>query len=91
VNFSNRKFWKFIEFIEGTKILVNNKIRLFSENKMSVRVAVRVRPFNQREIDLGCTLCVDMEGKKTILINEDGKTRDFTYDYSFWSHDEFET
>ncbi len=61
---------------------------------MSVKVGVRVRPFNQRESDLGCKLCVDMIGNMTRLYDADdpegGKHRDFTFDYSFWSHDEFE-
>lgn len=61
---------------------------------MSVKVGVRVRPFNQRESDLGCKLCVDMIGNMTKLLDpedlENGKHRDFTFDYSFWSHDEFE-
>lgn len=62
---------------------------------MSVKVGVRVRPFNQRESDLGCKLCVDMIGNMTKLFDADdpesAKHRDFTFDYSFWSHDEFET
>jgi flagellar biosynthesis GTPase FlhF len=58
---------------------------------MSVKVAVRVRPFNPRERELNSELCVDMSGNTTVLTNpEDKKTRDFTFDYSFWSHDEFE-
>jgi len=58
---------------------------------MSVKVAVRVRPFNGREKELNSTLCVGMEGPMTILINpEDQKERPFTFDYSFWSHDGFE-
>ena len=59
---------------------------------MSVRVAVRVRPFNQREIDLNSTVCITMKDGTTCLINpKDGAVRDFSFDYSFWSHDEFTT
>jgi len=56
---------------------------------MSVKVGVRVRPFNQRETDLNCKLCVDMIGNMTRLYDPDdpSKHRDFTFDYSFWSHD----
>ncbi len=58
---------------------------------MSVKVAVRVRPFNAREKELNSTLCVAMEGPMTILTNpEDQKERPYTFDYSFWSHDGFE-
>eukprot|EP00288_Rhodomonas_lens_P002224 CAMPEP_0177731524 /NCGR_PEP_ID=MMETSP0484_2-20121128/22603_1 /TAXON_ID=354590 /ORGANISM="Rhodomonas lens, Strain RHODO" /LENGTH=972 /DNA_ID=CAMNT_0019244655 /DNA_START=136 /DNA_END=3050 /DNA_ORIENTATION=- len=54
----------------------------------SVRVAVRVRPFNQREKDRNAKLCVRMLDKSTTLVNpEDGKEKTFTFDYSYWSHD----
>ena len=58
---------------------------------MSVKVGVRVRPFNQREVDLNCRLCVDMIGPMTRLFDADDpdKHRDYTFDYSFWSHDNF--
>ena len=61
----------------------------------SVQVAVRVRPFNQREIDMGAKCCVDMKNNQTIiqdLSNPDGRDggeKVFTFDYSFWSHDGF--
>ncbi|KAK8745809.1 hypothetical protein OTU49_000024, partial [Cherax quadricarinatus] len=65
-------------------------------NMASVKVAVRVRPFNQREIDLNSSCIVEVEDKKTRLINhkvntiEGGENRerikDFTFDYSYWSH-----
>lgn len=56
---------------------------------MSVKVGVRVRPFNQREQALNCKLCVDMVGNMTRLYDAEApdKHRDFTFDYSFWSHD----
>jgi hypothetical protein len=58
---------------------------------MSVKVGVRVRPFNTREVELGCKLCVEMAENTTRLLDlEDSKrNRDFAFDYSFWSHDEF--
>lgn len=57
---------------------------------MSVKVAVRCRPFNQREIDLQSKLIIKMNGNTTYITNpEDGKERDFNFDYSFWSHDGF--
>lgn len=70
---------------------------------MSVKVAVRVRPFNSRELELDCKLCIDMHGQTTTLLgiiywlitnidlDDAKKNRDFTFDYSFWSHDGFET
>jgi len=58
---------------------------------MSIVVAVRVRPFNQREKDLKSKLCVEMTGNTTILKNNSGAKRSFTFDHSFWSHDGFKT
>jgi kinesin family protein 13 len=59
---------------------------------MSVKVGVRVRPFNQREQELGCKLCVEMVGNTTRLLDVDDpkRNRDFAFDYSFWSHDGYE-
>lgn len=57
---------------------------------MSIKVAVRVRPFNERERKLRTELCVDMEGNTTKLIDEDGNERLFAFDHSFWSHNDFE-
>jgi hypothetical protein len=37
---------------------------------MSVKVAVRVRPFNQREHEMSCLLCVSMKGSTTTLIGK---------------------
>ena len=52
---------------------------------MSVKVAVRLRPFNQREIDLDSKLILEMNGNCTKITNpEDGNKRDFNFDYSFW-------
>ncbi|XP_053613367.1 kinesin-like protein Klp98A isoform X2 [Plodia interpunctella] len=63
----------------------------------SVKVAVRVRPFNQREKDMSAKLIVQMDGKKTRLLTvknskeqNDGtreKYKDFTFDHSYWSFD----
>ncbi|CAK1547494.1 unnamed protein product [Leptosia nina] len=63
----------------------------------SVKVAVRVRPFNQREKDMNAKLIVQMDGKKTRLLTvknskeqNDGnreKYKDFTFDHSYWSYD----
>lgn len=56
----------------------------------SVKVAVRVRPFNQREISLGSNCCIKMEGDTTSITDpHSGVTKKFTFDYSYWSHDGF--
>ncbi|BFF92557.1 kinesin-like protein Klp98A [Drosophila madeirensis] len=62
----------------------------------SLKVAVRVRPFNTRENDMDAQLIMEMEGKKTRLskprlqsIRDAGRDNhhDFTFDYSYWSFD----
>ena len=58
---------------------------------MSIKVAVRVRPFNQREKDLSAVLCIQMSGQTTSILDERGTPREFSFDYSFWSHDRFDT
>lgn len=57
---------------------------------MSVRVAVRIRPFNSREKEMNATCCCRMEGPKTFIRDpETKKEKDFTFDFSYWSHDGF--
>eukprot|EP00741_Cyanophora_paradoxa_P015133 tig00020848_g14604.t1 len=54
----------------------------------SVKVAVRVRPFNQREKDRKSGCCIAMDGKNTTITDpESGEARTFTFDHSYWSHD----
>lgn len=54
---------------------------------MSIKVAVRVRPYNAREG--GSTCVIDMNGPTTIIKDDMGQEKSFTFDYSFWSHDGF--
>ena len=58
---------------------------------MSVQVGVRVRPFNTREKNLQSKCIISMPGEnQTHIINDKEKEKIFTFDYSFWSHDDFE-
>ena len=57
---------------------------------MSVKVAVRVRPYNEREMKSNPQCCIRMQGPTTIIKDNQGGDRKFTFDYSFWSHDDFE-
>ncbi|KAJ9470166.1 Kinesin-like protein unc-104 [Diplonema papillatum] len=52
----------------------------------SVTVAVRCRPFNQREIDEGAMCIIDMKGTSTTIAVGD-KSHTFVFDHSFWSFD----
>ena len=58
-------------------------------NIMSVIVAVRVRPFNDREKELNSKLCIWMRDKETVLFDSSGNERKFAFDHSLWSHDQF--
>ncbi|XP_020610321.1 kinesin-like protein KIF13B [Orbicella faveolata] len=57
-----------------------------------VKVAVRVRPFNRREIDLGTKCVVDMDETQTVLFSSASRdkkhTKTFAFDHCFWSMDE---
>eukprot|EP00112_Aurelia_sp_Birch-Aquarium-sp1_P000611 Seg1058.2 transcript_id=Seg1058.2/GoldUCD/mRNA.D3Y31 product="Kinesin-like protein KIF16B" protein_id=Seg1058.2/GoldUCD/D3Y31 len=57
----------------------------------SVKVAVRVRPLNRREIGLESNVIIKMDGvgKKTSIINPNmpNDVKDFSYDHSYWSSD----
>ncbi|XP_010746025.2 kinesin-like protein KIF1B isoform X9 [Larimichthys crocea] len=55
----------------------------------SVKVAVRVRPFNSREMSKESKCIIQMQGNTTTISNpkapkEPAKT--FSFDYSYWSH-----
>ncbi|TWW53932.1 Kinesin-like protein KIF1C [Takifugu flavidus] len=55
----------------------------------SVKVAVRVRPFNAREAGGSAKCVIQMQGNTTCISNpkqaKDG-TKSFSFDYSYWSH-----
>lgn len=55
----------------------------------AVKVAVRVRPFNKRELDRKAKCIIRMQGPTTTITNpENDKEHTFTFDYSYWSHDD---
>ncbi|XP_064213350.1 kinesin-like protein unc-104 isoform X10 [Tribolium castaneum] len=58
----------------------------------SVKVAVRVRPFNNREISRECKCIIKMGGNTTTITNPKADPKEalksFNFDYSYWSHDE---
>lgn len=55
---------------------------------MNVKVAIRCRPFNEREKKLGAVLCVNMTANSTRVFDDAaGLNRTFYYDHCFWSHD----
>ncbi|XP_053318306.1 kinesin-like protein KIF1C [Spea bombifrons] len=55
----------------------------------SVKVAVRVRPFNTREMTLDAKCVIQMQGNTTCISNPKqpkDAPKNFTFDYSYWSH-----
>ncbi|XP_038672595.1 kinesin-like protein KIF1A isoform X22 [Scyliorhinus canicula] len=55
----------------------------------SVKVAVRVRPFNSREIGRDSKCIIQMSGNTTTIVNpkQPKETpKSFNFDYSYWSH-----
>ncbi|XP_049855904.1 kinesin-like protein KIF13A isoform X3 [Schistocerca gregaria] len=53
-----------------------------------IKVAVRVRPFNRRELELGTQCVVRMEGQQTILHHTERKQpKSFAFDHCFYSLD----
>lgn len=53
----------------------------------AIKVAVRVRPFNARERELGSQSVVSMSEQTTTVAPLVGPPKVFTYDYSYWSFD----
>ncbi|XP_056607205.1 kinesin-like protein KIF1A [Triplophysa dalaica] len=54
----------------------------------SVKVAVRVRPFNSREISKESKCIIQMTGNTTTIINPKApkENKSFNFDFSYWSH-----
>ncbi|XP_023491591.1 kinesin-like protein KIF1B isoform X20 [Equus przewalskii] len=55
----------------------------------SVKVAVRVRPFNSRETSKESRCIIQMQGNSTSIINPKNPKeapKSFSFDYSYWSH-----
>ncbi|KAK7132462.1 hypothetical protein R3I93_018865 [Phoxinus phoxinus] len=55
----------------------------------SVKVAVRVRPFNTRETNKDSKCIIQMQGNSTTILNPKNPKegpKSFSFDYSYWSH-----
>ncbi|XP_048109363.1 kinesin-like protein KIF1A isoform X17 [Alosa alosa] len=54
----------------------------------SVKVAVRVRPFNSREMSKDSKCIIQMSGNTTTILNPKApkENKSFNFDYSYWSH-----
>ncbi|KAJ8308377.1 hypothetical protein KUTeg_013251 [Tegillarca granosa] len=69
---------------------LNTLFTIMPAGSDSVKVAVRVRPFNQREKTAGSKCVISMKGTTTTITNpESGDTKSFSFDHSYWSHDSY--
>ena len=76
VSSRSRKFVS--EFL--TERIANNRLKIF------------YKQFLEWEKERKSKCCLKMEGKMTTITNllEDGSSRNFSFDFSYWSHDGFE-
>ncbi|CAL1526505.1 unnamed protein product [Lymnaea stagnalis] len=82
VNFGTPRLWNTVAHDESTDVIEDG------EDSCSIMVAVRVRPFCQRELDDPNVRCaVSMAGNETTMTSDNGNVHRFVYDFSFWSHD----
>ncbi|BFY98671.1 hypothetical protein BsWGS_01711 [Bradybaena similaris] len=59
----------------------------------NLKVAVRVRPFNSKEISRNAQLIIGMSGQQTTIKDPDNMSaapKQFSFDYSYWSHDGYQ-
>ncbi|KAI6649527.1 Kinesin-like protein [Oopsacas minuta] len=75
--------------LEQLKTNIVLEITGISKDVVNVKIAVRVRPFNDREKERDAFNVIQMQGKSTSITNpaKKGTTKDFTFDYSYWSMD----
>ncbi|XP_075473177.1 kinesin-like protein KIF14 [Ascaphus truei] len=73
---------------EAVALQPNSEDEPLKEENCAVTVAVRVRPFSNRERNEMASQVVFMSGQETTVQNPDSKqTHSFLYDFSFWSFD----
>ncbi|XP_045024716.1 kinesin-like protein unc-104 isoform X3 [Daphnia magna] len=80
--------------VEPWTVIVSSLIAAVNQaNMSSVKVAVRVRPFNSREINRDSKCIIEMVDNTTIITNpkvpagSKEASKSFNFDYSYWSHD----
>ncbi|XP_068771829.1 kinesin-like protein KIF1B isoform X10 [Struthio camelus] len=64
-------------------------LQLIRMSGASVKVAVRVRPFNSRETSKESKCIIQMQGNSTSIVNPKNPKeapKSFSFDYSYWSH-----
>ena len=77
----------FISQLRRSDIIV--KLLTGTKLNLNIKVAVRVRPFNKRELDNDAVKIIEMGDQTTSIKNPrvPDDTKSFTYDYSYCSFD----
>ena len=75
----------------SSKMVRENRTKGGDQAEENLKVAVRVRPFNKREIGRNAKLIVGMHGPQTTITNpnDPNEVKKFSFDYSYWSFDGF--
>lgn len=77
---------------EDVQQVINNTSCPTNVHSENIKVAVRLRPFTEKERQRNSRRIVDIEQNTVILFNPnygDVNMKKFTFDYSYWSHDGF--
>ncbi|XP_054432750.1 kinesin-like protein KIF28P [Pteronotus mesoamericanus] len=83
----------YIIFLPTNNMNDGKMVKMSTPGADRVRVAVRVRPFSQREKDAGSTCVVSMPSRTTTTIQDPKnpeRTKTFTFDLAYWSHNGFQ-
>ncbi|KAK7095052.1 hypothetical protein V1264_006513 [Littorina saxatilis] len=79
----------YLDLIPGTDDSMTEADGGEGEDSCSIMVAVRVRPYSQRELsDPNVKRVVSMGGNETTVTTDGGNVHRFAFDFSFWSFDQ---
>ncbi|XP_071948692.1 kinesin-like protein KIF14 [Antedon mediterranea] len=86
--FGTPECYNSVTFGTPLKREVTSNSKHTEEDGFSVTVAVRVRPFSEREIKSSTSTCVvSMQGNETFVKTKSANASRFCYDHCFWSFD----
>ncbi|XP_052510106.1 kinesin-like protein KIF28P [Budorcas taxicolor] len=83
----------YIIFLPNNNMNTGKMLKMPMPSTDSVKVAVRVRPFSQREKNSGSKCVISMHSRTTTIIQDPKNpehTKTFTFDLAYWSHNGFQ-
>ncbi|XP_027832124.2 kinesin-like protein KIF28P [Ovis aries] len=83
----------YIIFLPNNNMNNGKMLKMPMPSTDSVKVAVRVRPFSQREKNSGSKCVISMHSRTTTIIQDPKNpehTKTFTFDLAYWSHNGFQ-